>query len=92
MVTAPCRRFRKAAWWKGNAPHAATGVVSRSDSHCQRGNCSAGTIAMAITWMASTALPTNLWRSVRISSLSGRAASSWVDSFWVDSFWVSSAV
>ena len=49
IVAVPCRRFAHAARWNGHAPHATTGTASASDSHCQYVNCSAGTIAIAIT-------------------------------------------
>ena len=49
IVAAPCRRFVHAARWNGHAPQTTTGAAKVSDSHCQFGNCSAGTIAIAIT-------------------------------------------
>ena len=53
IVAPPCRRFAHAARWNGHAPQATTGTVSASDSHCQYVNCSAGTIAIAITGTVS---------------------------------------
>ena len=49
IVAARCLRFVHVATWNGQAPHTTTGAASVSDNHCQFGNCSAGTIAMAIT-------------------------------------------
>ncbi len=68
MVAAPCRALVKAALWKGQAAYVTTGAASVSDSHCQYSNCSAGTIAIAMTGTASTTAVTS-------RSLSGRSSS-----------------
>ncbi len=53
MVTVPCRALVKAARWKGQAPHTATGEASASETHCQLRNCAAGTIASVTTGTVS---------------------------------------
>src|SRR6476620_996905 len=49
MVAAPWRRVAQAARWNGNAPHTTTGAARVSDSHCQKVNFQAGTIANSTT-------------------------------------------
>ena len=75
MVTAPWRRFTAAARWNGQAPQSTTGAASASETHCHCGNCSAGTIASAITGTARTALTMSRSRSP-VSSASAPAAGS----------------
>ena len=55
VVVARCRAFTKAEWWNGHAAHAYTGTVRARLTHCQPVNCSAGTIAIAITGTPRTA-------------------------------------
>src|ERR687894_2702658 len=56
IVAAPWRRLAHAARWNGQAPHTITGPASARGTHCQEVNCSAGTIAIAITGTESTVL------------------------------------
>ena len=72
-MAAPCRRLVHAARWNGSAPHTATGAVERQRRHCQYGNCSTGTIAMATT---GTASPTQTSSRVRSSAAPGPSAPS----------------
>src|SRR6476661_2022797 len=58
IVAVPWRRLVQAALWNGKAAHSTTGAASVSDAHCQLVNCSAGTIAIAITGTARTTDPT----------------------------------
>src|SRR6478672_5150243 len=54
MVAAPWRRLVHAALWNGNAAHSTTGAARVREAHCQLVNCSAGTIAIAMTGTAKT--------------------------------------
>ncbi len=65
MVEAPWRRLVHAALWNGQAPHTTTGAARVSDSHCQWVNCSAGTIATAMTGALRTAETTSRCRRPR---------------------------
>ncbi len=62
IVAVPWRRLVQVARWNGQAAQMMTGPVSANASHCQAGNCNAGTIDIAITGTASTMLPTRRWR------------------------------
>ena len=42
IETEPCRAFRSAAWWNGQAAQIATGAASATRAHCQPGNRYAG--------------------------------------------------
>jgi len=55
IVAAPWRAFAHAARCMGHAPHSTTGVASWSASHCQRSNCSAGTMDSRRVGTASAA-------------------------------------
>ncbi|MGX1254547.1 hypothetical protein RKD48_007058 [Streptomyces ambofaciens] len=68
MVAAPCRALVNAALWKGQAAYVTTGAARVRESHCQYSNCSAGTIAIAITGTASTTAVTSRSRRGRSSS------------------------
>ena len=68
MVDVPCRRLVQAALWNGHAPQTTTGAARVSDSHCQFVNCSAGTIAIAITGTVSTIEINSRSRSDRTGS------------------------
>ena len=74
MVNAPWRRLIAAARWNGHAPHTTTGAARVRLSHCQLVNCSAGTMAIAITGIDRTAEMMTRWRSS--STRSGAAVSS----------------
>ncbi len=62
MVVAAWRRLASAARWNGQAPHTTTGAARVSESHCQPSNCSAGTIAIAMTGTVSSAETSSRWR------------------------------
>src|SRR5690606_13035730 len=64
-----------AALWNGQAPQTTTGAARVSESHCQFVNCSAGTIAIAITGTVSTAEMTSRSRSARTGSAASVPAS-----------------
>jgi len=70
IVALPCLKFAHAARWNSHAPQTTTGAASANDSHCQFVNCSAGTIAMAITGTVSTAEISSRCRSDAIGSCS----------------------
>ena len=53
MVAVPWPSPCQAARWNGQAPQTATGPASSRLTHCQPGNCAAGTMAMTITATAS---------------------------------------
>ena len=55
IVAAAWRRLAQAARWNGQAPHVTTGAARVSESHCQPSNCSAGTMASAMTGTARAA-------------------------------------
>jgi len=74
IVALPCLRFANAARWNGHAPQTTTGTASTNDSHCQFVNCSAGTIAIAITGSVSTAEINNRCRSDAVGSSSATAS------------------
>ena len=74
IVALPCLRFAHAARWKGHAPQTTTGAASANDSHCQYVNCSAGTIAIAITGTVSTAEISSRCRSDAVGSSSAAAS------------------
>ena len=38
IETEPCRAFRSAAWWNGQAAQITTGAASTTSTHCQPGN------------------------------------------------------
>ena len=71
MDAAPCRRLVQAARWKGSAPHTTTGAARVSESHCQASNCSAGTIAIAMTGTVSRATTSRRWRASATGSAPG---------------------
>jgi hypothetical protein len=74
IVAAPWRRLVQAALWNGHAPHTTTGAARVSDSHCQKVNCSAGIIAIAMTGTVKTAETISRCRRLRTwSSASGAA-------------------
>ena len=56
IVIAPWRALTNVARWNGHPPHSTTGVASTRDTHCQPGNCHAGTMPSATTGTARTAL------------------------------------
>jgi len=68
MVAAPCRALTAAARWNGQAPQAATGVASASDTHCHAGNWAAGTIASSVTGTASASDTTSRRRGEPVSA------------------------
>ncbi len=53
MVVVPCRALVQAAWWKLRPSHSTTTLESTSATHCQAGNCSAGTMDTTTTGMLS---------------------------------------
>ena len=53
IVEAPWRAALNAALWKGQAHQVTTGAASAVTTHCQPGNCRAGTMESAITGMAN---------------------------------------
>src|SRR6218665_510775 len=57
IVAVPCLRLVHAALWTGQAAHTITGAASASEAHCQYVNCSAGTIAIAMTGTDSVTAP-----------------------------------
>ena len=71
IVLAPCRALTAAARWNGQPHTHTTTLASASDTHCQVGNCHAGTIENAITGTPSAAARTTLSRSSPASSTSG---------------------
>jgi hypothetical protein len=75
IVAAPCRRFVQAARWNGAPPHTTTGAASVRDSHCQKSNCSAGTIAIATTGTLSAVETSSRRRSDRAGSSAGAGSS-----------------
>ncbi|MDF2917978.1 MAG: hypothetical protein K0S70_2195 [Microbacterium sp.] len=54
IVSAPWRAFANVARWNGQPAQNTTGAVKTSDTHCQPGNCHAGTMPSATTGAAST--------------------------------------
>jgi hypothetical protein len=66
----------QAATWNGNAPQTTTGAARVSDSHCQLVNCSAGTIAKAMTGTVSTSETSSRSRSGRDGSASATSTCS----------------
>ena len=56
MVEAPWRAARKAALWKGQAPHVTTGRASAATTHCQPVNWVAGTMDRTMTGTDRTRL------------------------------------
>ena len=71
MVVAPCRTLASAALWKLRPHQNTTMVVSSSASHCQPGNCRAGTIETAITGTASVNASCTRGRSTSARSSRG---------------------
>ncbi len=67
MLVAPCRRFRQAARWNGQAHQNTTGTAQAIRSHCQPGNricgVSARTIATSPSGMVSNAATIKRLRS-----------------------------
>src|SRR5690625_4384704 len=55
IVEAPCRAALTAERWKGQAPQVTTGSASAVTTHCQPGNCRAGTIESRTTGTVRTA-------------------------------------
>jgi hypothetical protein len=69
MVAVPCRALTRAARWKGQAPHTATGEASARLAHCQFRNCSAGTMARTTTGIARASDTSSRCRSPSASSV-----------------------
>ena len=63
MVRPPWRRLTAAAPWNGQPPQSTTGVASTRETHCQAGNCSAGTMASTTTGTVCAAETTRRKRS-----------------------------
>ena len=68
IVAVPWRRLVHAALWNGHAPQTTTGAARVNDIHCQLVNCSAGTMAIAITGALSTSDTNNRCRNDAVGS------------------------
>ena len=66
MVAAPWPRPYQAARYSGQAPQVATGAASSRLTHCQPGNCAAGTIDSTMTATASGAQTASRRASARV--------------------------
>ena len=68
MVAAPWPRPYQAARCSGQAPQVATGAASSRLTHCQPGNCAAGTMDSTMTATASGTHTTSRRASARVSA------------------------